>query len=218
MSTATKTIDEIVGVIRNANSLRIGAPSEFRLDAATTESTLTLDGFDQILSFEPSDQLVSFQAGITLISLNTFLRERGFEIPLGRRDEQQDETVADLIAFNLPHHSSATVGSWRDWVVRMRIILDSGEVVVSGANVVKNVTGFDLHKLMIGARYTLGVPVEVTLRIRPFLGPKYFDSYETLAKTVSLSSIPETEQKLMKRTKEIFDPTYKLNPGEFGFI
>ena len=100
----------------------------------------------------------------------------------------------------------------------MRIILASGEVVVSGANVVKNVTGFDLHKLMIGSRYTLGVPIEVTLRIRPFLGPKTFDSYETLAKTVSLSSISKTEQILMKRTKEIFDPTNKLNPGEFGFI
>lgn len=218
MSVAIRTVESIAATIRDASSIRIGAPSEYRSDGAATETTLLLNGFNEIISFEPADQLVSVQTGITLIELNTFLRERGFEIPLGRRDEQQDETVADLMAFNLPHQSQNVVGSWRDWVVRMRIVLASGEVVVSGANVVKNVTGFDLHKLMIGGRYTLGVPVEVTLRIRPYLESKYFDSYEPLAENVDLKSIPPTEQKLMKRTKDIFDPTHKLNPGEFGFI
>ena len=218
MSVAIQTVETIATTIRDSTSIRIGAASKYRLEGAATDSTLFLDGLDEILSFEPADQLVSVQTGITLLKLNTFLRERGFEIPLGRRDEQQDETVGDLMALNLPHQSQNIVGSWRDWVVRMKIVLASGEIVVSGANVVKNVTGFDLHKLMIGARHTLGVPLEVTLRIRPFLGAQYFDSYELLAEAVDLASIPAVEQKLMKRTKDIFDPTHKLNPGEFGFI
>jgi FAD/FMN-containing dehydrogenase len=218
VSIATRKVEDLASIIRIARSLRIGAPNMFRLECPETESVLDLSDFNQIISFEPADQLVSMQTGITLLELNSFLRQRGFEIPLGRRDEDQDETVGDLMALNLPHPSSHAVGSWRDWVVRMNIVLASGEVVISGANVVKNVTGFDLHKLMIGARYTIGVPVEATLRIRPFLGPKYYDSYQALAKEVSISDITETHQKLMKRTKEIFDPTHKLNPGEFGFI
>ena len=217
MSNAT-TFEEIAMVIREAQTIRIGAPNPFRLECPATQVELTLDHLDQILLFEPADQLVSVQSGITLIALNTFLRERGFEIPLGRRDDQQNETIADLLSFNQPHHGSTMLGSWRDWVVRMKIILASGEIVVSGANVVKNVAGFDLHKLMIGARHTLGVPVEVTLRVRPFLGTKVYDSYETLTKPFMANDISFDEQRLMRRTKQIFDPTNKLNPGEFGFI
>jgi FAD/FMN-containing dehydrogenase len=217
VSNAT-TVEEIAMAIREAQTIRIGAPNQFRLECPATQVELTLNHLDQILSFEPADQLVSVQSGITLIALNTFLRERGFEIPVGRRDEQQNETIADLLSFNLPHHSSSMLGSWRDWVVRMKIILASGEIVVSGANVVKNVAGFDLHKLMIGAKHTLGVPVEVTLRVRPFLGPKVYDCYETLTKPFMANDISFDEQRLMLRTKQIFDPTNKLNPGEFGFI
>ena len=204
------TIEELSRKVANATSLRIGGPDE--------SEQLLFGSLDQIVSFMPSDQLVEVQTGIMLSSLNRFLRDSGFEIPYGWPDSEQDRTIADLLSFNYPHAASEQVGSWRDWVVRMTIILASGEVVKSGANVVKNVSGFDLHKLMIGARYTLGIPVQATLRIRPVKGSNQFPPSDELISQVSLASISETEMKLMKRTKQIFDPTNKLNPGEFGFI
>jgi hypothetical protein len=149
--------------------------------------------------------------------LNSFLRDGGFEIPFAWADPDQNRSVADLLSFNYPHSEQASVGSWRDWVVRMTIVLASGQVVKSGANVVKNVTGFDLHKLIIGAHYTLGIPVQVTLRIRPYSGKKYPPRLDPKWQP-SIDSLSDGEKKLMKRTKEIFDPTNKLNPGEFGFI
>lgn len=247
---------------------------------------LLLDGLNKIILFCPDDQIITVEAGILLSDLNNFLSKFGFEVPVGLRAKDQEECVGDLIGLNLPHWNMAKGGSWRDWIVKMKIVLASGEVVVSGADVVKSVSGFDLHKLMVGARHTLGVIAEVTLRVKPksqprefppiqlnhgvlfhtnpsglkaalaFLEPlingqdgKYVMEYycdeenslllaETLynqdqiefdhAKCghlyrshVSEFALPEfsdAEKKLMRRTKEIFDPTYKLNPGEFGFI
>jgi glycolate oxidase FAD binding subunit len=197
------TIDQLAEQVANATKVQV-------------EEDLNLSQFNQIISFMPSDQLVEVQAGILLCDLNSTLRESGFEIPFGWPEDQQNRTVADLLSFNYPHLLSPQVGSWRDWVVRMTIILASGEVVKSGANVVKNVTGFDLHKLIIGARFSLGIPIQVTLRIRPYAGPNGFATVNEPAPPTG--GISEIEQKLMKRTKEIFDPTNKLNPGVFGFL
>ncbi len=253
---------------------------------------LLLDNINQMLWFSPENQLVSVQSGILLSELNKSLREQGFEIPIGLRDDCQKECIGDLIAMNLPHWNMAQAGSWRDWIVKMKIVLANGEPVSTGADVVKNVTGFDLHKLIIGARHTLGIVEEVTLRVRPKsesrewppiqlnhgellhttpsgiramreflkhnLEPEgddyqmvhYICEENSLALVESLSNhrffgdpdasrfkhepdghvwrshvgeyaldeFSDLEQRLMKRTKEIFDPTYKLNPGEFGFI
>lgn len=197
------TIEQVAEQVANATKIRV-------------DEDLNLSQFNQIISFMPSDQLVEVQAGILLSDLNSKLRESGFEIPFGWPEDKQNRTVADLLSFNYPHSLSSQVGSWRDWVVRMTIVLASGEVVKSGANVVKNVTGFDLHKLMIGARYSLGIPIQVTLRIRPYAGPK--ESAMITEPTPPAGDISEVEQRLMKRTKEIFDPTNKLNPGVFGFL
>ncbi|MEI7984016.1 MAG: FAD-binding protein [Armatimonadota bacterium] len=203
------TIEDVAAKVKSATKLRIG-DSELGED-------LSLFQLKSIISFMPSDQLVEVESGILLSELNAFLRESGFEIPFGWADHDQNLSVADLLSFNYSHSEHAQVGSWRDWIVRMTIVLASGQVVKSGANVVKNVTGFDLHKLIIGAHYTLGIPVQVTLRIRPYSGKKYPPKSDTKWHR-SLESLSESEKKLMKRTKEIFDPTNKLNPGEFGFI
>lgn len=203
------TIEDVVAKVNESPTLRIG-------DSENIDG-LSLVQLKKIVSFMPSDQLVEVESGILLSDLNTFLRESGFEIPIGWSNADQNQSVADLLSYNYPHSGQGQVGSWRDWVVRMTIVLASGEIVKSGANVVKNVTGFDLHKLIIGARYTLGVPVQVTLRIRANSGLKYPTRSDAKWQP-SIDSLTESEQKLMKRTKAIFDPANKLNPGEFGFL
>lgn len=204
------TIEELSSKVADSATLSVSGQDD--------PEHLSLAALDQVILFMPSDQLVEVQTGILLLNLNQYLREHGFEIPYGWPDSEQDRTVADLLSYNYPHAASPEVGSWRDWVVKMVIILASGEIVKSGANVVKNVSGYDVHKLMIGARYTLGIPIQVTLRIRPFTGAKQYPASSELIDQASLLSISETEQKLMSRTKQIFDPTNKLNPGAFGFI
>jgi glycolate oxidase FAD binding subunit len=69
--------------------------------------------------------------------------------------------------MNLPHFFAGQFGSWRDWVLGMTVVVADGTIVKTGSKVVKSVAGYDLHKLFIGARGTLGVIVDVTLRTHP---------------------------------------------------
>lgn len=234
-----------------------------------------LDGLNRLIHFAPKDQIIEIEAGAHLNDLNTFLRDHGFEIPIGLQPHDQQVPIASLIAMDLPHWNMGQIGRWRDLVLKMEIMLPTGELVTSGANVVKSVSGYDLHKLMIGARFTLGIITRVTLRIFPVKPLQEYppidvqhgqlimasrraleglrhhvakdvaegmDYYEDLdnglvltentggfdlgehhcwRSQVSEFSVPElplAQQKLMLRTKQVFDPTNKLNPGEFGFL
>ena len=58
-------------------------------------------------------------------------------------------------------------GVIRDWLIGLRYVSAEGEIVFNGGNVVKNVAGFDLCKLMVGSRGALGVIVEATFKLAP---------------------------------------------------
>ena len=73
-------------------------------------------------------------------------------------------TVGGLLSMAFPHPAEATYFDWRTWVLGMTIMLPDGRIVKSGSTVVKSVAGFDVFKLMVGARGTLGIILEVTLR------------------------------------------------------
>jgi len=64
----------------------------------------------------------------------------------------------------LPHPAEAQFFDWRSWVLGMTIMRADGMIVKSGSTVVKSVAGFDVFKLLVGARGTLGIILEVTLR------------------------------------------------------
>jgi glycolate oxidase FAD binding subunit len=76
-------------------------------------------------------------------------------------------TIGGLVALGLPHWHQFSLGSIRDWVIGMTFVTGQGEVVKSGANVVKSVAGFSLHKVMVGSAGSLGVITEVALRLAP---------------------------------------------------
>ncbi len=76
-------------------------------------------------------------------------------------------TVGGIIATNDSGSLRLKYGSLRDLIIGMTIVLADGTVAKSGGKVVKNVAGYDLHKLMTGAYGTLGVITEVTFRLHP---------------------------------------------------
>ena len=76
-------------------------------------------------------------------------------------------TVGGIIATNDSGSLRLKYGSLRDLIIGMTIVLADGTIAKSGGKVVKNVAGYDLHKLMTGAFGTLGVITEVTFRLHP---------------------------------------------------
>ena len=122
-----------------------------------------------IIDYSPNDQVVNVRAGTPLQQLQLELATNGQCLPLLQHyiGSELAGTVGGALSINLPHLLEGECGSWRDWVLGMTVVLADGTIAKSGSHAVKNVAGYDIHKLMIGARGTLAVVAEVILRTYP---------------------------------------------------
>jgi glycolate oxidase FAD binding subunit len=96
--------------------------------------------------------------------LRAMLADGGQEWPV---DAPDDATVGGVIATGGPTIRQLRVGTMRDTVVEMEVVTGDGRLIKSGARTVKNVTGYDVHRLLTGSLGTLGVIVQVALKVRP---------------------------------------------------
>jgi glycolate oxidase FAD binding subunit len=116
------------------------------------------------VAYDPAEMLCVVEAGMRIRDLRAMLAEGGQEWPV---DAPGDATVGGVIAAGGPTIRQLRVGTMRDTVVEMEVVTGDGRLVRSGARTVKNVTGYDVHRLLTGSLGTLGVIVQVALKVRP---------------------------------------------------
>ena len=157
---------------RRTLRLRGGGSKDFygqRLDGEIVD-TRTLAG---VQSYEPSELVVTVGAGESLSALETLLAAQNqylaFEPPHYRWSDAAGSaaTVGGMVASGLSGPSRASLGCVRDHVLGVVLINGRGELLRFGGQVIKNVAGYDLSRLMVGALGTLGVLVEVSLKVLP---------------------------------------------------
>jgi glycolate oxidase FAD binding subunit len=119
---------------------------------------------DEVVAYEPAEMLAVVHAGIRVGDLQAVLAEGGQEWPV---DSHPDATVGGVIAAGVSSFRRLRLGHVRDTVVELELVRGDGLLVKSGARTVKNVTGYDLHRLATGSLGTLGVIVQVALKLRP---------------------------------------------------
>jgi glycolate oxidase FAD binding subunit len=167
------TIDEVAAVLRFASELGLAViprGSGLHMDLGNSPSrydlALDLTRLSAVVEHSPEDLVVTVQAGLTLGALNTLLGEHGqflaLDTPLA-----DGATVGGTLSAGLPGPSRLRYGGGRDLVIGLTCVLSSGEIVHSGGRVVKNVAGYDLNKLYLGALGGLGVIVEATFKLHP---------------------------------------------------
>jgi glycolate oxidase FAD binding subunit len=127
---------------------------------------LDLSGFSRILAHEPGDLTVTVEPGATLAQVQAVLAEKNQFLPLDPPFADQ-ATIGGIIATDAFGPSRVGYGSVRDWLIGLTVIDPQGRVIKGGGKVVKNVTGYDLPKLHVGALGTLGVIVEATFKVAP---------------------------------------------------
>ncbi len=138
----------------------IGAPPE-RVDLV-----LKLELLNRIADHDHQNMTVTVEAGARLAAVQAALRERSQLLPLDP-PFGHDATIGGILATNSSGPRRLLYGSARDFVLGMKTALPNGTIVKAGGKTVKNVAGFDLSKLHIGAMGTLGVIVEATFRVLP---------------------------------------------------
>lgn len=169
-----------------------------------------------VVAHHVADQVVTVRGGTGLPRLQEELAARGQCLPLpdffdkslhfGKPEGAY--TVADAIGWNLPHALESQCGSWRDWILGLKVVLPDGALVKSGSQAVKNVTGYDAHKLFVGARGTLGIIVEATLRTLPLDARPQHESH----KLFQLG--PGVQERVALRSKPVW--TQRTRPTDFS--
>jgi len=127
---------------------------------------LDLTGFTGEIEHAAGDMTVAANAGVTIGELNTLLAKAGQRLPFEVRNPAT-ATVGGSVASNAPGRRQSSTGGIRDWVIGMQIVLADGTVTKSGGRVVKNVQGYEMHRLHTGAYGTLGVVSQAAFKLLP---------------------------------------------------
>lgn len=166
-------VEAVAGVLRIANEWRLAVTpwgggthqglgyAPRRLDLA-----LSLERLDRILTYEPSDLTVSVQAGITGAAIASALAGARQILPLDV-PVPAVSTVGGAIAAGVEGPRASRYGLIRDLLIGATVVQADGTVWKSGGMVVKNVSGYDLHKLLVGSLGSLGVIVEANFKVLP---------------------------------------------------
>ncbi len=127
---------------------------------------LSMRRLDRLIAYEPADMTVSVEAGMRLDDLQARLGEHGQWLPVDP-PTPAGATIGGLLATNAFGPARHAHGTLRDWLLGGRVVHGDGSTSKSGGRVVKNVTGYDMHKLHVGALGTLGVIVEAAFKVAP---------------------------------------------------
>jgi glycolate oxidase FAD binding subunit len=144
----------------NRTKLRIGMPPE-RYDFA-----LSMTGLNKIAYYDPDDLTLSADAGIGLADLAQVLGRKNQFVPLAV-PLFDESTAGGTIASGIGSMLRYSCGSARDFLLGAEFVNGAGALTKSGGRVVKNVTGYDLHKLLIGSLGTLAVITRLNFRTFP---------------------------------------------------
>ena len=160
--------DRVRSAAAVATPLRIrgGGSKDFYGQALTGEvlETTTLAG---VTSYEPSELVVTAGAGTPLAELEALLAGHGQCLPFEPPHFAGKATVGGMVASGFSGPARASAGAVRDYVLGLQLINGRGEHLTFGGQVMKNVAGYDVSRLMAGAMGTLGLITEVSLKVLP---------------------------------------------------
>lgn len=166
--------DELAEVIRDASGpLRIRGGGTRGVGRPMTGEVLDICGISGISLYEPEALTVVVKAGTQLADLEAALAKEGQRLAFEPADWrgllgiEGRPTVGGMVAANASGPRRVQAGACRDALLGVRFVDGTGAVVKNGGRVMKNVTGYDLVKLMAGSWGTLGVLTEVSLKVLP---------------------------------------------------
>ncbi len=146
--------------------IRGGGTKDFYGQPPSGEALAT-NAWRGIVSYEPTELVVTARAGTPLAELETALREKGQCLPFEPPHFGAGATVGGMVAAGLSGPRRSAVGAVRDYVLGVKMLDGKGELLAFGGQVMKNVAGYDVPRLMAGSLGTLGLLTEVSLKVLP---------------------------------------------------
>ena len=144
-----------------------GSGSKRFLTGEATGTPLDVTGHRGIVSYEPTELVLTARAGTPLREIEQVLAQHNQMLAFEPPHFGPNATLGGTIACNLSGPRRPWSGATRDFVLGTKIINGQGEILSFGGQVMKNVAGYDVSRLMAGARGTLGVLLDVSLKVLP---------------------------------------------------
>jgi glycolate oxidase FAD binding subunit len=146
---------------------------QFLKSSSSNGTLLSVQRLCDVIDYPARDMTITVGAGMRIGDLSSILAEENQQLPIDICHEQR-ATIGGAIACNVSGPRRFGLGIFRDYLIGMSAVDSEGRVFHAGGRVVKNVAGYDLCKLMIGSRGTLGILTEVTLKLKP--RPEQFEA------------------------------------------
>jgi glycolate oxidase FAD binding subunit len=148
--------------------LRIrGGDSKAVLGRPVEGETLDMRVHRGVVHYDPTELVITLRAGTPVAELNAVLEASGQMLPCEPPDYGGAATIGGAVASGLSGPRRPWAGALRDYVLGCRLITSEGKYVRFGGEVMKNVAGFDVSRLMAGSFGCLGVIAEVSLKVLP---------------------------------------------------
>ena len=146
--------------------LRGGGTKDFYGNAPRGE-VLDTRGHAGIVAYEPTELVVTARCGTPLLELEKTLQEKGQTLPFEPPHFGPAATVGGCVAAGLSGPRRASAGALRDFLLGTRLIDGRGALLSFGGQVMKNVAGYDVSRLLAGSLGTLGVIAEASIKVLP---------------------------------------------------
>jgi glycolate oxidase FAD binding subunit len=161
-------IDAVRSAAADGRTLRLrgGGTKDF-WGAPPQGEVLDTRAYAGIISYEPSELVVTARCGTPLAELEAALAEKGQCLAFEPPHFGAGATVGGMVAAGLSGPARASVGAVRDFVLGARMVNGNGEDLTFGGQVMKNVAGYDVSRLLAGSWGTLGIVTEVSLKVLP---------------------------------------------------
>jgi len=161
-------LEQVNQALQNATPLRIqGSNSKAFLGRIVAGEVLDTRTHQGIVSYDPTELVITARCGTPLSQLTEVLDAAQQMLPCEPPSFGEGATVGGMIASGLSGPRRPWSGSVRDFVLGTRVITGHGKHLRFGGEVMKNVAGYDLSRLMAGSFGALGVISEVSLKVLP---------------------------------------------------
>lgn len=144
-----------------------GGGSKAFLGRAPVGEPLDVAGHNGVVNYQPKELVLTARGGTTLEEIESALADQGQMLPFEPPRFGLGATLGGTIACGLSGPARPYLGAARDLVLGARVLTGRGEILRFGGEVMKNVAGYDVSRLMTGAYGTLGVLLDVSLKVLP---------------------------------------------------
>jgi glycolate oxidase FAD binding subunit len=152
---------------REPLQIRASGSKDFYGGALRGTVVLDVSGYHGVVDYDPSELVLTARAGTPLVEIEQLLSDNGQMLPFEPPHFGPHATLGGCVAAGLSGPRRPYAGSVRDFVLGVRLLDGQGQDLRFGGQVMKNVAGYDVSRLLAGSLGTLGVMLEISLKVLP---------------------------------------------------